>query len=307
MTLVTIVIPVGPAHGLTGIYQEAAASAQAQTLPVEVIVQHDAEGRGASWCRNTAMRQVKTDFVVWLDADDLLHPQFVEQTLARYRPGHYVYTDFTVNGQRRFTPDHLNIWEVGQEHITTTLLPTAAWKLSGGFDETLDTLEDEDFYRKLHAYGWCGVRCPEALVDYRRTQGNSRVNADRHDLDWVKARVAEKAALFTGRYASYMASCNKCGGGSAAQPTEQIPAGVRGPNDVLAKALYSPMSKMGPISGRKYARIGLGDKLWVDADDVAARPEWWQKVADNPVKHSPDVKRIQQLVRAAKTAHAEPA
>src|SRR5690606_25217960 len=116
---------------------------------------------------------------------------------------------------------------------------------------------------------------------------------------------SDLTALFTERYASYMASCNKCGGNNPNPPVEQTPAGVRGPNDVLAKALYSPMTKVGPVSGRKYERVGLGEKLWVDADDVAAKPEWWQKVADNPVKHSPDVARIQRLVRGAK--HAEPA
>ena len=299
---VTVVIPVGPAHGAAGVFQEAVASADAQTLPVKVIVQHDEQGRGASWARNAAMRRVKTPFVVFLDADDLLHPQFVEQTVTRWKPGHYVYTDYAVNGQRRDTPDKLDIWRAGQEHITPTLLPVAAWRAVGGFDEQLDTLEDEDFYTKLHAFGWCGIRCPQMLIDYRRSKGNSRVNADRHDWDRVTQRIAEKKALFTERYQAYMA----CGCKENAPKLPAPPQGQQAANTVLVKALYSPMTKTGPVTGRKYPRTGLGRPLWVDKDDAEAKPEWWQKIADHPVTSSPDIQQVRQLVAEARAAVVPP-
>lgn len=304
MAFVTIVIPVGPGHGATGIFHDAIESANAQTLPCDVIVQHDKAGRGAAWSRNTAMRKVKTDFVVYLDADDLLDPAFVEQTVKHWKPGRYVYTDYRVNGILREVPAVLNPWEAGQQHITPTLLPTAAWRAVGGFDETLDTLEDEDFYRKLHAYGWCGIRCPGAWIEYRRKQGNSRVNQDRHDFDRVWQRVQEKAALFERRYQNFMG----CGCKDNAPQMPQDSAGDKpSANMVLAKALYSPMRKMGPVSGTIYPRQALGAVMWVDMDDVAAAPDWWQKVAENPVNVSPDIDRVRRLVNEARQqAKAQP-
>lgn len=295
--IATVVIPVSPEHRRAGVFQEAVASAEAQTLRTAVVVVHDSQQRGAAWARNTGTRRVKTPFVVYLDADDLLEPAFVEQTLQHYRPGAYVYTDWRLPDRVRRAPDCLQMHRIGQEHITPTLLPLAAWAAVGGFDETLPTLEDEDFYRRLYAYGWQGVRCPGALVHYRRDQGHSLVNRDRHGDNRVKARVAEMAALFTARYQRFESIMCGCVENKPALPPS--PAGQPGPNDVLAEALYTPMVKYGPVSGRKYPRAGLSKPLWVDAADAEARPEWWRVIAPNPARVSPDTQTVTRLAEAA--------
>lgn len=298
--IATIIIPVSPAHWANGVYREAQASAEAQTIATPVLVIRDTDGRGASWARNRGVEQCKTLFVVFLDADDTLEPHFVQRTANRWKPGYYVYTDYTINGHEVQTPPELDIWKHGQQHITPTLIPRVAWRAVGGFDETLDTLEDEDFFYRLHAYGWCGIKQPGALAHYRRTRGLSLVNRDAHDLDVVERRIAEKNALFQRRYQTFMG----CGCRENRTIKEGTPTGERGPNDVLAKALYSPATKHGPISGRKYARTGLGRPLWVDPDDAAARPEWWAVIAPNPENVSPDPARVREL--AAQTKRPEP-
>lgn len=300
--LVTVVIPVSPAHWQTGVYHEAVASVEAQTVRCAVIVQHDEAGRGAAWARNQATKRVQSLFVVYLDADDLLDPAFIETTLRYYERGKYVYTDWRLHGNVMQTPDTLDMLRVGQQHITPTLLPTAAYHAVGGFDETLTALEDEDFYRKLHATCWRGVRCPMPLVTYRREKGHSAVNKDAHDLDIVNERVAALHALLQQRYGRYEKMC-----GCTSTPTEKATAGEQRPNDVLALALYSPMTKMGPVTGRKYPRAGLKQPLWVDADDAAAKPEWWQVVSVRPESVAPDVDTVQQLAReATKPASKKP-
>lgn len=291
--LATIIIPVSRQHRDTGIYREAEASAYGQSLPVVVKLFFDDDMRGAATARNAAMRGVTTPFVVFLDADDVLYLDFVRQTVRFYQPGHYVYTDYRLNGRVIEVPPVLHMLEVGQQHITAVLLPTAAWRAAGGFDETLDTLEDEDFFRRLHAYGWCGVKCPGALVDYRRAAGHSRVNQDSTDLDIIQQRVADKHALFHARYNRFMA----CGCKDNQPAARQAAANQPGANDILVKANYSPMNKIGPVTKRKYPRTGLGHPLWVDADDADARPDWWQKIAPNPVKVSPDVETVKKLAQ----------
>jgi len=299
--LVTVVIPVSQSHWETGIYQEAVQSAERQTVRCNVVVQRDQARRGAAWARNQAMARVTSLFVVYLDADDLLDPLFVENTLRYYQHGRYVYTDWRLHGRVVHTPDTLAMLTVGQQHITPTLLPVAAWRAVGGFDETLSALEDEDFYRKLHATCWRGVRCPVPLVTYRREKGRSAVNQDTQDLDVVQQRVGALHALFSQRYERYKTVC-----GCIDTPNEKATANQPQPNDVLALALYSPMSKYGPVTGRKYPRAGLKSPLWVDVDDAQARPEWWQVIGRQPDSIAPDVQTVQRLAREALKPAPEP-
>jgi hypothetical protein len=74
------------------------------------------------------------------------------------------------------------------------------------------------------------------------------------------------------------------------------PTGNRQSGDVLVEATYSPMSKIGPVTGRKYPRTGLNRPLWVAREDADARPDWWRVVAPNPEDVSPDVDTVLRLV-----------
>lgn len=296
MTLATAVIPVSPKHQDSGIYEDAIQSVRNQTLPTEFITIFDTEGRGAAYARNMGTQQVTTPFVIYLDADDVLKPSFVEDCLKVYERGTYVYSDWVINGAVIRTPDCLMPFDAGMQHVVTTLLPVAAWRSTDGFDETLDTLEDEDFYTKLHAYGWCGVRCSEPLIVYRRHHGASLVNKDHVALDTMRERVAEKQALFHQRYRRY-ANMADCGCISKSNKT-QI-GGARQPNDVLVEALYTPQKVQGAMTGRLYPRAGLGKPLWVHIDDAKSRPDMFRIISENPVTVSPDAMTVKRLAEEA--------
>lgn len=276
-------------------YEEAVLSVQHQAIPTAYILVFDDNGRGAAWARNTGVAQVESPFVIFLDADDMLKPPFVEETLKTYQQGTFVYTDWIVNGMVVNTPDCLRPFEVGQEHVITTLMPVAAWQAVGGFDESLNTLEDEDLYRKLASYGWCGVRCPEPLVEYRRHLGGSLVNLDTVSSAVQKQRVAEKAALFHERYGrhSYMANDCGCYTPKAGEPSGIV--GARQSNDVLVETLYTPQKVQGAMTGRLYPRAGLGKRLWVHEDDARSRPDLFRIIAMNPDKIAPDVATVKRL------------
>jgi hypothetical protein len=309
MTLVTAVIPVSSKHRATGVYEDAVLSVQKQTIPTAHILVFDDNGDGAARTRNKGTAQVTTPFVVWLDADDRLKSGFVEQCLSVYHPGTFVYCDWVVNGLVINTPNCLHPFDNGQEHVVTTLMSVAAWREVGGFDETLSTLEDEDLYRKLASYGWCGVRCPEPLVEYRRHLGASLVNLDTVDSETQKQRVAEKVALFNNRYGRYAYMANDCGCNTpkAGEPSGII--GARQPNDVLVETLYTPQKVQGSMTGRLYPRAGLGKRVWVHEDDARSRPDLFRIIGSNPEKIAPDVATVKRLAQEAieREAHRQPA
>lgn len=297
--LATVIIPISPEHEQLGYFAEAIESVKAQTIPCEIILAFDKEKRGAAWARNQGTAQVETPFVIWLDADDILLPRFVECTVEKYQLGSFVYTDWRLHGKDRIVPNKLSPFTEGQEHVITTLMPVAAWQDTGGFDECLDSLEDEDFYRKIQAYGWKGIKADYVGMEYRRQLGFSKVNLEAVDLDIQKKRVEEKKILFEKRYGGFATMQTPIFVSSKQKPQTQI-AGERKANDVLCEATYSPMRQVGAVTGRSYPRAGLNEPIWIDHDDALARPDLFRIIAHNPDKIAPDVERIKELYERAK-------
>lgn len=290
--LADVVIPVGPYH--TEVATEAIASAQAQTIPVNVIQIDDRAGRGKAWARNEGARRGAAPFLIFLDADDLLAPEFAERTLATYQEQTYVYTDWhTHNGVNRFARQDWDIFKVGMFHIITTLLPRAAFEAVGGFDETLPALEDEDLYRKLQAAGICGVRCPEPLVHYRRDLGRGEVNSVYRGTETRDRLVHQMEAVFTQRYGKYRSQINMCAtcGGNGTKKVKVVGNEPR-EGDVLVKCLYPPQYTNGPITNDRYPYVGFGDEIWVNEQDAKERPDLWEII---PKIETPSVEEIRRL------------
>lgn len=196
--VVSVVIPVGPGH--EAYLVDALDSVQAQTMPEwECVVVNDTGAdldlsghpwahqmptfgapAGAGVARNAGLRMARAPFVVFLDADDVLHPRFLEETLRAY-DGHYVYTDWAtlqdanrIDGEvETHTVEEYDQQKMltGLRHAVTTLLPTSAIRAVGGFDEGLPCFEDWDLYCKLAVAGYCGARLAQPLLIYRISGG----------------------------------------------------------------------------------------------------------------------------------------
>lgn len=266
--MITIVIPIAPYH--LAVAQEAIASCAAQSIPVQTIPVIDHDGRGAGWARNQGLAQVQTDFVTFLDADDLLDPQFAHATLSAYAGRRYVYTDWYQDAQPVAAPDRA--WINSTWHVITTLLPTSWARHVGGFDETLPGGEDTDFYLKLKTAGLCGQRLAQPLVHYRR--GGRRA----HEF-LSSAEYSSFQTLMTNRYGvnKPMAAC--CG---EYNPEELPPINEQESGFVLARALWGGNRNQRGSSGRVYPRAGNGALMWVYESDVERAPNLWAKVVDTP-------------------------
>lgn len=285
--IASVIIPTAPAH--LQIAEDALRSAYAQTVPVEVIQVIDHNKEGAAKTRNKGAVQAKAPFLVFLDADDLLMPDFVERCLGRYKRGGFVFTDWVEDGEKCGV-EPCDLWlPLHIYHYITTLIPTVMFEQLGGFDETLPALEDIDFYLKARFSGWQSWYCPGTLWHYRRAKGISNTNKKTQSQALVAESVETTRLILEKRYAEdtrFMANC--CG-------KTPIP-GDDQPGDILVEALYAPQKQRGTKTGRIYPRAGFGDLLKVDPKDAHASPKLWKIVPDT-ISVSPDVSAVLRLAR----------
>lgn len=271
MSELTFVVPCATHHA--GVVHEAVASIQAQTLPCEFVVIHDTDAKGSGWARNRGLEQVVTDYVAFLDADDIVDPHFAEICLGVLaqvaQPNRYVYTDWLgEHNAVRLAPEPCDAWCNGTSHLVTTVLPVDVVRAIGGFDEVMTGIEDTDFYVRLRLSGVCGIHVNAALVAYR--EGGQRSVA-------ARASGQEEAAqiYMSNRYGrmNFMACC----GDPAPAPVG--PDNEPQPGDVLAQALWGGNRKeVGRVTRRIYPATSFPKMLYANADDVAAAPHLFRRV-----------------------------
>lgn len=197
--LVSIVIP---AYNPGTFLLEAIASASAQTYAnTEVILVNDGShkdkreigaildqashlvttyidqpNRGLGAARNVGFRAARGDYVVPLDADDLLQPTYVTECLAALTASDaaFAYTDFEVFGTTRYQerPGEYNLYRLLDRNYLTyaALIRKGDWKSAGGYDETLKCFgyEDWEFWLRLGARNRFGSYVPKSLFRYRK-------------------------------------------------------------------------------------------------------------------------------------------
>src|SRR5271163_2871019 len=195
--LVSIVIP---AYNPASYLLEAIASASAQThAHTEIILVNDGSNqpesfaileqaarlvgtyieqpnRGLGAARNTGFRAARGEYVVPLDADDLLDPAYVAECLAALQDSDaaFAYTDFQVFGTQTFQErlGEYNLYRLLDRNNLTyaALIRKRDWEDSGGYDESLKCLgyEDWEFWLRLGAHSRFGRYIPKSLFRYRK-------------------------------------------------------------------------------------------------------------------------------------------
>ncbi len=203
----------------------AVTSALNQTLPAEVVVIDDGSSDGSAAilaelestvrvsvlrlprvgiasARNAGLRRAATDWVVFLDADDLLEPDFLASTWAAWRAAAdpsiaFVYGDVTLFGaetgvvrSRGFSRRSLAL---GNYVANSCLLDRRAALDVGGYSEDLELgHEDWDLFLALSARGFTGLHVPAPLLRYRRHVAGSRNTRSVAQLDEVRSLLRER-------------------------------------------------------------------------------------------------------------------
>lgn len=272
---ISIIIPVGPLHGQLA--ERAIASAEAQTVPVEIVTYHDTRGDGAGWARNRGVEQATGDLFVFLDADDELIPTFVEDTLPAFGvTGRYVYSGCRIvwGGDK---PDE--VWKAPVfdqrlflnprfQHGVTTLLPRPFFEAIGGFNETLPAWEDPDLYARLVKAGYCGTPVDKTLFTYHARDGYRRIEGLRQ-----RGRLRKHFEQY--QEGSIMACCGKKRKTVQAAVNSKTVAEVQAsppPNWVLAEYIKKGKVEVkGQSTKVKYPRGGSNDDpIYIHPRDAEA-------------------------------------
>ena len=223
---VSVIIPVGPGH--EALLLNALDSLQAQTFRYwEAIVVWDTDGEytystshpfvrkidsggvGSGAARNMGVDASRGDYLVYLDADDWLHPECLEKMVNTWGfEGKAVYTDYVgiahvedvkglagnlqnnIVARNEKTKETTIVYESANYssvkalrqpedppyiwNNVTTLIPKHWHYDIGGFDETMVSWEDVDYWWRMAWSGKDFVRIPEPLMAYRFSTGSRR-------------------------------------------------------------------------------------------------------------------------------------
>lgn len=229
--LISVIIPVGPQHAKYLV--DALDSLDAQTFRQwEAVVVWDNSdniptyyqnafpyvkwivtgGKGAGFARNRGVEQARGELILFLDADDYLEPECMQEMLSAYRQtGQAVYSGYygraVIQDESKLDPDLRNsivkersfgnlktmVWQARDydceraliqpvENMTdcylwctvTTLHPKLWWQEIGGMDETMQTWEDWDYYLRMARAGHCFTVINKPLFTYRFFSGQRR-------------------------------------------------------------------------------------------------------------------------------------
>ncbi len=161
--------------------------------------------RGLSTARNIGIAKTSGDFLLCLDADDYLHPEFLAKTLAVFRNNEQpdvvcCWTKHFGARQDLFIPSpNIHLFWLLQRNLlpVTALFRKRIWKALGGFDEKMRMgYEDWDFWIRASKSGYQFSCIPEALFYYRISSGSMVQTATRCRADTIHYIRHKHAEIF---------------------------------------------------------------------------------------------------------------
>ncbi|HWQ14787.1 MAG TPA: glycosyltransferase family A protein [Roseiflexaceae bacterium] len=217
MTSVSVVIT---CYNLGAYLEEALHSALAQTYPeVEVLVVDDGStdpatvavldrlpahprlrvlrtpNQGVARARNYGFAQARGEYILPLDADDRIHPEYVARAAAvldACPEVGFVGCHYRLFGERQgeYRPQGYHLPDLLVENVVpiASLLRRRCWQETGGYCPELNSIEDWDLWIGIVERGYRGAVLPEILFEYR-VRPNSNLSLVR-DPDVYQRRMA---------------------------------------------------------------------------------------------------------------------
>lgn len=158
------------------------------------------ENSGVAIARNTGIESLKTKYIVCLDADDELHPQFIEATLPALEADKSLGIAYT--GLMTVFPDGREVvsqWPEGYDFEKQlnrkNQVPTACmfrregWERTGGYRQRFAPdgagAEDAQFWLTMGAYGYGAVKTTDAPLFRYHVGGQVSGNPSYREVDWT--------------------------------------------------------------------------------------------------------------------------
>jgi len=278
-------------------------STQAETLGILRELERDGltvlrqSNQGLAAARNTGVRATCTEYFVPLDADDRLHPRFIEFLLPPLRADRslgFAYCHVRFFGAenrtwecRPYDPARLIFQNLG---AATALVRREAFESVGGYaTDMTEGYEDWDFWLALLGAGWRGVLVPRPLFYYRRYAGGDSMlgRLEQRPQNMLRRMIAHRPALFA-RYllgAEHMAACASV---SEGELLEELDA--RRQLDYIESSFFWRLvltAARGPVAG------------WLGVDRGSQRPCERPSERLRRIRSSPAYQLIQAVKRTA--------
>ena len=155
--------------------------------------------KGASSARNRGVLYNKAKYICFLDADDKLHPEFLEKTL-RVLEGNlnidiaYTYACLFGDICATWTTEDLSLKTIKKYNYipATAVYRTEIWEELKGYDEAMiGGYEDWDFWIRCAQKGYKGYAIPEKLFYYRKHCKSLNTDAQKRNIG-LKAYINDK-------------------------------------------------------------------------------------------------------------------
>ncbi|WP_206919528.1 glycosyltransferase [Alicyclobacillus suci] len=146
---------------------------------------HRQKNMGLSAARNIAIALSKGQYILPLDADDMIDPTFIEKcvwVLTKYSDISIVYPSVRHFGIRNdcwdSRPYDFRLLLRENFIIATSMFRYEVWESIGGYDTDLPAYEDWDFWIRAGAAGYLGYWLPEYLFLYRKKDNSLLTSAN---------------------------------------------------------------------------------------------------------------------------------
>lgn len=160
----------------------------------------DKPNTGVPDSRNVGVNHSAGKFILFVDADDKIHPNFIAETLAVLKQNPqvgFVYTDIQKFGVEEKLESYgdFNIKRFLSENQApvTSLFRREIYQQVGGFKTVMEQgWEDWEFWVSAYHYGWLGYRLEKPYLYYRQHSDGSRqqkLHQDRVNLAVHKAII----------------------------------------------------------------------------------------------------------------------
>lgn len=245
----------------------------------DCTVLRNKERQGVCQSRNTLGAHCKTDWLLWLDADDRLYDGALAKMVDHAKPNLVIYGDLVVFGtgyaERYYPIADYDGCELLKRPIVpvTTLHTRRAFLEARGFDPTFEEgLEDWDYNIRLMLSGVCGENIKERTLWYRRHPGQRSKGAH-----WLRRMTHKVRDKYSGLRGEEMPCC---GGGGRGMVRGRNPGNPRRASTsdasktgdmVLVEYTGRKMggfTRKGKATGQKYRFGGHDRQRWVWPADV---------------------------------------
>lgn len=323
-----------------------------RTFPhIRFIETPNPKPHGAGYARNRGVDIARAPLLMFLDADDWLVPEAISSMFSVWeQENSIVYSDYVGKAEiddslksklekagrlldfdeksrlavidykafdydcerAQNQPDvDMYIW-----NLVTTLMPKLWHDEIGGFDETMKSWEDWDYYIRLARAGKCFVRIPERLVVYRFYSGNRR-ETGLHEYDELIKYMRSKTRGNT-------MPCGGCGGRVANVSIKQafrpntnaggygMVSETRDDEIILCKYTHPNTGQhrvIGLSTRTDYGYHGGGDEFLVHRSDINTQSNMFVVIEIKPpeqkVESPPPVQQQQQELEPPKSIEQE--